>query len=105
VTNRREVPAHRAEGVNGRLTRREVIIGGGALSATGIAITVDGQSEQAARPMSDATLIASSELWGDALTPQRIAAMRWIFEFTDKQIRELRAFDAGDEGPVTQFRI
>ena len=87
------------------LTRRDLLKNGATLGAARALLSGCAKTKAVPEPLSESNLIGASELSGETLSPERIRAMRALFEFNLKHLQIMREFDPDEEEPLTMFRI
>ena len=87
------------------LTRRDLLKNGATLGAAGALLSGCAKTSTVPEALSESNLIGASELSGEILSPERIRAMRALFEFNLKHLQILREFDPDEEEPLTMFRL
>ncbi len=97
--------ATRTPDVETRLTRRQLLTQGAALSAAGALLTGCRSTRRTPEPLSEEVLIGASGLSGELLSPERVRAAKSLVEFNLKHLQILREFDPDEEEPLTMFRL
>ena len=96
--------ATRTPKVKTRLTRRQLLKQGAALSAASALLAGCRGTTRAPEPLSEEGLIGASGLSGDLLSAERVRAAKSLVEFNLKHLQILREFDPDEEEPLTMFR-
>lgn len=105
MAKRKKPELPRTQETKSRLTRRDLLKSGATFGAAGALLGGCGSTTRVPEALSESNLIGASELSGETLSPERIRAMRALFEFNLKHLQVLREFDPDEEEPLTMFRV
>ena len=105
MTKEEKSKEKRAERRKLNLTRRDLLKSGVTFGAAGTLLSGCAKTNPVPEPLSESNLIGASELSGETLSPERIRAMRALFEFNLKHLQVLREFDPDEEEPLTMFHL